>query len=214
MATRQLVGMVFLTAALGLVAAAASAAAPDARPEAAPEAGARLNPITVEGENFRGDLTIWTLVIFLVVLAILWRFAWGPISQGLAKREQEIASQIAQTQQNLDQAKQLLAQYEQKLADAKDEVRGIVEQGRRDAEQLGRRMIDQAKEEAAGERKRALVEIQAATDAALRELAERSVTLAVELAGKILRTRLAPQDHARLLEEAVAKFAGESNGKK
>jgi F-type H+-transporting ATPase subunit b len=176
-------------------------------------AGADMNPINVNGVNFRGDLTIWTAVVFLVVLAILWRFAWGPIAQGLTKREQEIASQIAEAHRSNEEAKQLLADYEKKLADSKQEVHGILEQGRRHAEEIGRQMIDRAKEDAAAERERALQQIEAATAGALKELAQRSATLATELAGKILGARLNPQDHARLVAEAVTKFAG-GNGKK
>jgi F-type H+-transporting ATPase subunit b len=176
--------------------------------------GADISPINVHGFNWPGDLAVWTLVVFLVVLAILWRFAWGPICQGLAKREQEIAGQIAEAHRSNDEAKQLLAEYEQKLLDSKDEVRGLLEEGRRRAEQLGREMLDRAKQDAAGERQRALEQIESATAGALKELAERSAALAVELAGRIVRARLDPRDHARLVEEAVAQFTGEGNGKK
>ena len=185
-----------------------------ARAAAAEAGGADVNPINVHGVNWPGDLTVWTLVVFLVVLAILWRFAWGPISQGLAKREQEITGQIAEAHRSNDQAKQLLAEYEKKLADSKDEVRGLLEEGRRRAEQLGREMLERAKQDAAGERQRALEQIESATAGALKELAERSAALAVELAGRIVRARLDPRDHVRLVEEAVAKFTGQGNGKK
>ena len=44
-----------------------------------------LNPV-----DWRTDLAIWTLVLFLLVLAILKKYAWGPISEGLQKRENGI----------------------------------------------------------------------------------------------------------------------------
>ena len=62
--------------------------------------------------------------------------------------------------------RRLLADYEQKLAAAGDEVRGILDQGRRDAEQLGRELLDKAKEEAKAEHQRAVEQIEAATGAA------------------------------------------------
>jgi F-type H+-transporting ATPase subunit b len=192
-----------VTAALLLVSTAVCCA-----PAAAAEAG-DASPTTV-----RGDLTIWTAVVFLVVLAILWRFAWGPISQGLAKREEEIAGQIAEAHRSNEAAKQLLAEYESKLSDAKDEVRGLLDDGRRRAEQLAHEMLERAKQDAANQRRQALEQIESATAGALQELAERSAELAVELAGKIVRARLDPSDHARLVEEAVAQFTGEGNGKK
>jgi F-type H+-transporting ATPase subunit b len=154
------------------------------------ESGEALNPITFHGFNWPGDLAVWTLVVFLVVLAILWRFAWGPIRQGLSKREQEIAGQIAEAQRTHAEARELLAEYERKLAASKEEVRGLLEAGRRQAEQLARQTLDQAKQDAAGQRQRALEQIESATAAALK-------------------------DHARLIEEAVAEFVEQGgNGKK
>jgi F-type H+-transporting ATPase subunit b len=165
-----------------------------------------LNPVKIEGWNWPGDLALWTLVVFLVVLAILTKFAWRPIVEGLQKREDEIAGQIAEAQRKNDDARQLLADYEKKLADAAAEVRGLIEQGRRDAETVGKQLLDKAREEAGIEHQRALQRIETATSAALKELAESSATLAVELAGKIVGTQLKAADHTRLIDQAVTAF--------
>ena len=146
-------------------------------------------------------------MVFLVVLAILYKSAWGPISEGLQKRESEIAAQIAEAQRKNEEARQLLADYEKKLAAAQDEVRGLIEQGRRDAEKVGQQLLDKAREEAGIERQRAVQQIESATMAALKELAERSATLAVDLAGKIVGAQLKAADHSRLIEQAVTEFS-------
>jgi len=156
------------------------------------------------------DLAIWTGVVFLLLMAVLWKFAWGPIAQGLQRREQGIADQISQAEQANREAKDLLGQYEQKLAGAKAEVREMMEKARRNAEQAGREMIDKAQAEAKIEQQRALQQIDAATAAALKELADKSATLAVELAGKIIQAELKPKDHTRLIQQAVADFARRS----
>jgi F-type H+-transporting ATPase subunit b len=145
--------------------------------------------------------------VFVALLLILWKFAWKPIAEGLDKRERRVADEIAAAERaNLD-AKQLLAQYQQKLSASEGEVREILERGRRDAEQLGRELLDKARAETEVEKQRALREIETATAGAIKELADRSASLAVELAGKIVQTRLDPKAHARLIEEAVSRFA-------
>jgi len=173
------------------------------------DTGGGLSPIPTTMKEIQGDLAVWTAVIFLVLLAVLWRFAWGPLARGLEKREQGIADQIAQAEQSNRKAQQLLGQYDQKLADSKAEVRGLLDKGRRDAEALGREMLDTAKQEAQAEQQRALRQIDAATANALKELAERSSTLAVELAGKILQVELKPENHAQLIQQAVSDFGQE-----
>jgi F-type H+-transporting ATPase subunit b len=67
-------------------------------------------------------------------------------------------------------------------------------------------LLDKAKEDASAEHARALKEIEAAADAAVRNLADRSAAMAVELAGKIVRANLNAADHAKLIEQAVGGF--------
>jgi len=167
-----------------------------------------INPLSLQ--EIKGDLAIWTAAVFLVLLLILWKFAWKPLAQGLDKRERGINEQIAQAEQANQQARDLLAHYEQKLAGSQEQVRAILEQARRDAEQVGRDMLEKAKGEARAEHQRALRQIETATAVALKELAELSATLAVELAGKIVHAQLNPQDHAQLIEQAVADFGREA----
>jgi F-type H+-transporting ATPase subunit b len=164
-----------------------------------------INPLAPSA--FKLDLALWTAVVFVVLLAVLGKFAWKPMAEGLDKRERNIADQIAQAEAANQKAKDILADYDRKLAAAQEEVRAILDRGRRDAGQAGQELLDKAKLEAKAEYDRALKQIEAATAAAIEELAGRSATLAVELAGKILRTKLNPSDHARLIEQAVAGFA-------
>ena len=155
---------------------------------------------------FDPDLALWTLVVFVLLLAVLWKFAWGPILAGLEKREHAIAHEIADAKRQHEEANALVAKYEARLAAAGDEVRALLDEGRRDAEHARQAILAEAKSAAEAERLRALREIESATDGALRSLAERSAQLAVELAGKIVRHNLTPADHTRLVDEAVEKF--------
>ncbi len=136
-----------VVAATGLTTASPMLAA-----EPAADAGAGLNPFSPS--VLERDLALWTAVIFLCVLAVLWKYAWGPLAAALDKRERGIADQISEAEAANEKAKGVLADYQQRLADAKDEVRGILEQGRRDSEKLGRELLDKAKEEASVEHAR------------------------------------------------------------
>ncbi len=157
-------------------------------------------------EEFKTDLAIWSFVVFLLLLAVLWRFAWGPIVTGLEKREHNIAGQIAAAAKAHEDAKLMLAQYERKLAASADEVRAIMDEARRDAEHTQQEILAKARADAQAERDRTLREIETAKDGALKELGERTANLAVELAGKIVGARLNSGDHQRLIEDALTRF--------
>jgi F-type H+-transporting ATPase subunit b len=152
------------------------------------------------------DLAIFTFIVFVILLIVLRKFAWGPIMQALERREHNVAEHIAQAERNHEQARQLLSEYEQRLSGAANEVRELLEEARRDAEVTKQSILAEARQGAEAERARALRDIESATDAALETLAQRSGDLAVELAGKIVGAKLTKDDHARLIQEAVAKF--------
>ncbi|MBI1903575.1 MAG: F0F1 ATP synthase subunit B [Planctomycetia bacterium] len=166
-----------------------------------------LDPQKKSPLEFRADLAIWTFVVFLAVLAILRATAWKPILAGLKKREDQIAENIAAAQRQHDEAKRLLEQYERKLSGAASQVREIMEEARRDAEHTQQEIIARARAEAQTEKNRTLVEIDTARQQALKDIAEKSTDMAIDLAGRIIRAKLSPTDHKELIQEAVGRLA-------
>ena len=155
---------------------------------------------------FDPDLAIFTAVVFLLLLAVLTKFAWRPIVEGLNKRERSIADQIDEAHKAADKANESLRQYEARLAAAEEEVRQMLAAARRDADVARDRMIAEARAAADKERQRALDDIRSAKNAALNELAQKSVDAAIELAGRVVERELKPADHAQLIRQAVEQF--------
>jgi F-type H+-transporting ATPase subunit b len=152
------------------------------------------------------DLAIYTFIVFAILLALLTKFAWRPIAEGLDRRERTIAEQIEAAHRTHEEAKALLAQYEQRLAGAHDEIRAMLEEARRDATHTGQQLMAKANAEAEAIKDRALRDIDTAKGAALKELAETSGRLAIDLAGRIIGSELDANRHRRLIDEALARF--------
>jgi F-type H+-transporting ATPase subunit b len=163
--------------------------------------GAAAGPLDIQK-----SMSFWTGGLFVVLFIILYFVAWGPISSGLNKREKSIADQIAQAAEANKKAQELLAQHDKKLAETAQEVRAILDKARQDADVAAREREAKAEADAKARFERAEKEITAATSAAVKELADRSATLAVQLAGKIVSAKLNPKDHAQLIEQAVSGF--------
>jgi F-type H+-transporting ATPase subunit b len=168
---------------------------------------ANATPGLSQPQEMRFDLAIATFIIFLLLAAILAKFAWGPISDGLDKREQGIARMIDEARLAQEQAEAQLRSYEAKLAAAAEEARTIVGQARQDAEAAKERIMAEAKEAAAKERERAVEDIGNAKNAALQEIAEKSVNTAIALASNIVRREVKPEDHDRLVSDALGQFS-------
>jgi len=152
-------------------------------------------------------IAVWSFAVFLGLLGVLTKFAWKPIMQGLEKREEGIARQIAETKAANEEAKRMLASYERRLAEASEEVRGMLDEARRDAESTKQSIVAEARKAAEDERNRATHEIRLAKDDALSQIAAKAGHLAVEVAGKFLRDKLGAEDQARLVRDSVASLS-------
>lgn len=156
---------------------------------------------------FQTDLAVWSFAVFLALLGLLTKFAWKPIMQGLEKREEGIARQIAETKAANEEAKRMLVSYERRLAEASEEVRGMLEEARRDADVTRQSIVAEARKAAEDERTRATHEIKLAKDDALSQIAEKAGQLAVDVAGKFLREKLGADDQSRLVRDSVASLS-------
>ena len=165
-----------------------------------------------EGEPslFAGDLgnSFWTILIFVLVLVILGKFAWGPILSTLQTRESFIHEALAKAKADRDAAEARLKQYEERLAGARAEATAIVDEGRRDAEVVKRKIEAAAKVEADKMIDRARREIQIATVTATRELYDLSARLATDMAARVIGRELSAKDHERLIAEAIDGISG------
>lgn len=196
--------LVAALAAPAAIVSAASQAPPDVEATAA-EHGADPHGAP-EGGLFAGDLgnVIWTVVIFVLVLVILGKFAWTPLLEGLQSREQFIREALAEAKTQRDEAEQRLAEYEAKLAAAREEVDAILDEARRDAEALRQREEERAREEAEKTIARARREIEIASETAVKDLYSRATRLATAAATAVLRREIRAEDHERLVAESIA----------
>lgn len=156
--------------------------------------------------EFRTDMAFFSAVVFLLLMAGLFVFAWKPIMDGLAKREQRIAGNIQKAEQDAQQAQTKLAEYQAKLAAANEEAVQLVASARKDAEATSQKIVAAAQEEAAAQQKRSAEEIETAKRVALNELAGQSTNLAMSVAERVVGREVNAGDHNSLIEEMLSKL--------
>lgn len=156
--------------------------------------------------NIEPGLLIWTVVTFLLLLAVLRKVAWGPILTALEQREQTIRSSLADAQRARQEAEQLLARHQQMLAEANREVTRLLEQGREEAERLRQSVTEQAREEAQRLTEAARRDIGRERQLALQELKATAADLALAAAGHLLSTAMTSEEHRRVVAEFLDRF--------
>lgn len=153
------------------------------------------------------DLAIYTFVVFLGLLTLLGRFAWPTISEALEAREKRIEQNIADAEGQLEKAKGLVAEHEAQMAGAADQVRELLAEAHRDAEATVAKAKSDAKAEFEAERLRATRDIEQASDAAVRQLAEKTAGLAIDLAGRVVKQDISADRQSEIVREALGAFA-------
>jgi F-type H+-transporting ATPase subunit b len=149
------------------------------------------------------DLTIWTIVVFLVLLFLLSKLAWKPMMEGLEKRERAIAAAVEESHRARAEAAQLRREIQEEHQKAAERIREALDEARRDAQRLKDEMIAQAKTEIQTERDRLYREIGIARDQALHDLWQQTAQLATLISSKAIRRSLTPEDHRALVDEAL-----------
>jgi F-type H+-transporting ATPase subunit b len=152
------------------------------------------------------DLGIWTLVVFLVLLFVLSKYAWGPMIAGLDRREQDIASAVEEAKKVKEDARELQQQLAAERLKAGDEIRRTMDEARRAAEQLAETKRNEMLAEIQTERERLNREIRLAKDQAVKEMWDQSAQLASLISAKAIRRQLNADDHRALVDEALAEM--------
>jgi F-type H+-transporting ATPase subunit b len=169
-------------------------------------AGANLDSLI----DLKTDKTIWSAVVFGLLFGGLYFFAWKPISQGLALREQTIATQIAEAKRSADEAMAKLKEYDAKLQTAHAQAADLITQARKDAESAGQRIVAESQAEASRQRDRALADIESAKQGALSDIAGKSTDIAFSLARRVVGRELRSEDHKQLIADSLNKMPSQN----
>jgi F-type H+-transporting ATPase subunit b len=150
-------------------------------------------------------LMIWTLLAFGVTMFFLSRAAFPRIGEALEKRANAIRKNIEDSERQREEADKLLAEYRQRLKEAREQADDIVARARNAADNLKSEATDEGKakreELVAAARKDIEVETRRSLERIRREVADLTV-LATE---RITRKSLDAEDHKQLVEEALAE---------
>lgn len=151
------------------------------------------------------DLAIWTIVIFVLLLTVLKKFAWGPMIQGLHAREENIHKAVSEAQFARAETERLRAETQKQIEEAFAKIPGMMDEARKDGEKLVDEMKTKALAEINTEHSRRKRELETATNQALQELWNQSAQLATLISAKAIGKSLGQDDHHRLIDEALAE---------
>ena len=166
----------------------------------------------VLGAGVEWGTTLVTLATFVILLALLKKFAWGPLKEVMDKRERDINKDIDDAEQAKINAQKLEEENRKTLKETQDEVQRILDDAKVQARKQHEEIIHEANVRANGMIETAQSEINSEKERALADINNQVSELSVLIASKVLRKEISEQDQKDLVEKYL-KEAGINNGK-
>jgi len=159
-------------------------------------------------------LMVWTLLVFGATMFLLSKLAFPRISEALGRRQKAIEDSIDTAERTRTEAEQILAEYRERLKEARAQSDEIVQRARQAAEAHEHEAKERGQEMLGEAAKRAERDIQAATRRALDDIRKEVADLTIMATEKVTRKTLNDTDQRRLVEEALSEldFSGLSSG--
>ena len=148
-------------------------------------------------------LSIWTSVVFVLLVLVLGKFAWKPLLKSLQDREGNIRDSLEQAERARAEAAELLKQNERNMARAEEEYQRIVREAKAFGEKMKEEIVSKARTQAQHELRSAKEEIQRDVDAAKQQLRSEVADLAIKAAEKILDESLDAGKQKKIIDTVL-----------
>ena len=169
---------------------------------AAAAAAAEGEPVNLLSPH--GGLMFWTLLIFLVLFFVLWKFAFGPITAAVEERERALEEAIASAKRDREESAKLLADHKAQMEQARAEAQRLIAEGRAIGEKMRTDMLAETKLQQQDLLERARRDIATERDSAIAQLRREAVELAIAGAGRVIEKNLDSAQNRRLVEEFLS----------
>jgi F-type H+-transporting ATPase subunit b len=157
--------------------------------------------------ELRADTAIWAFVVFVGLFAVLYFKAWGPILQGLQKREETIRSSLDEAKKTRAEMELLRANFQKEMAAAQQQIPALLEEARKKGDEAVKLRLDEAAVKIQADQERFRREIEIAKDQAIKQLWDQAAQLATLISAKAIGRSLTDDDHRRLLDEAMQEMS-------
>jgi len=154
-----------------------------------------------------GGLMLWTIIIFVVLMFVLSRFAFKPMLAAVEAREQALREAIENAQRDREEAERVLAEHRAQLERARGEAQKLITDGRSTAEKLRNDLLEQTRTQQQELLERARRDIETEKQNAIAALRREAVDLAIAGASKVIERNLDSDANRTLVESYLSSVS-------
>ncbi|WP_163182723.1 F0F1 ATP synthase subunit B [Neobacillus sedimentimangrovi] len=154
-----------------------------------------------EGIN-TGDI-VFQLLMFIILMALLKKYAWGPLMGVMKQREEYVAGEINAAENSRKEAEKLLEEQRNLLKEARTEAQNLIENAKKQGDVQREEIIAAARAEAERLKEGAKLEIEQQKERAVAAIREQVAHLSVLIASKVIEKELSAEDQDKLINEYI-----------
>jgi len=154
-----------------------------------------INPMT--------STVFWSIIVFIILLVVIWRFVLKSVNRMLTKRQDDIAEAVNSAERQKDEALKYLDLQKAQLDEAKNQARQIIEDSKAAAKKVKDEIEEKANEKSRSILETAVEEIKAERERSIAAVKNQIVDIALEATEKIISKNLTEEEHKRLIEESL-----------
>jgi len=151
-------------------------------------------------------LMVWTLLLFGISVFALKKYAFPRITEALDKRQRSIEDSIDAADRTRAEADTLLAEYRERLKEARAQGDEIVDRARKAADMHERDSQEDAKARREQMMEQTRRDIETETRRAIQEIRREVADLTVMATEKVTRKTLTEDDQRRLVDDALSEL--------
>ena len=151
-------------------------------------------------------LYIWAITVFVLLVALLTKFAWRPLLDALEQRQDSIRKSLEDAKQARQELEKVKSESEAMLVRARREADAILAQTRTDAARTADELKVKARTDAENIVRNAERQIEQQASRAVEQIRREAVDLSIAIASKILKRNLTVEDNERLIGETLAEI--------
>lgn len=154
----------------------------------------------------------WQVFNFLVLMWLLKRYLYTPVTEVLKERTRTIENEIQEAEQKNSEAEKLKEKYQQELKENRLQAQSILEEAESRAKNKARETIKESKREAEMIKEKKMQEIEEAKKEALLDLRNEVATISLLIAGKIIQESIDQKKHEQLINQYISELDREITG--
>ncbi|MFW6022007.1 MAG: F0F1 ATP synthase subunit B [Halanaerobiaceae bacterium] len=148
----------------------------------------------------------WQVFNFAVLLFLLTKYLYGPITNMLKNRAQKIENNLNNAESIKEEAEELKRKYESRLKSARDEAQQIVENAENRAKRKAREIIKEAEKKAENIKENKMKEIEQAKKDAVEQLRNEVASISLMAASKLMQEKMDQEKHKQFIQNYIAKL--------